>query len=139
MRRVSVWNMACVLAVALGLTAADNGSVARAGDQNTKQLLRGRIVAIGIPGASAVSAVGTFLPGGPIHDNPAFAAFTMHGRVLDSARILVMHQDGTVGAIRKVRLADGRSLGNGRLNGIAGSPDGSKIWVTVTVAWRAMR
>jgi hypothetical protein len=42
-----------------------------------------------------------------------------------------MHQDGTVGAVRKVRLADGRSLGNSRLNGIAGSPDGSKIWVTV--------
>src|SRR5215470_14172328 len=89
MRRVSVWNMACVLAVALGLTAADNGSVARAGDQNTKQLLRGRIVALGIPGASAITAVGTFLPGGPIHDNPALAAFTLPGRVLDPVRILV--------------------------------------------------
>jgi hypothetical protein len=42
-----------------------------------------------------------------------------------------MRQDGTVVAVRKVRLADGRSLGDGRLNGIAGSPDGSKIWVSV--------
>src|SRR5262249_33764729 len=42
-----------------------------------------------------------------------------------------MRQDGTVVAVRKVRLADGRSLGNGRLNGIAGSPDRSRIWVTV--------
>jgi len=42
-----------------------------------------------------------------------------------------MRQDGTVVAVRKVRLADGRSLGNGRLNGIAGSPDGTKIWVSV--------
>jgi hypothetical protein len=33
--------------------------------------------------------VGTFLPGGPIHDNPALAAFTQPGRVLDPARILV--------------------------------------------------
>ena len=51
--------------------------------------LSGRVVAIGIPGISAVSAVGTFLPGGPIHDNPKFAAFTNPGRVLDPTRILV--------------------------------------------------
>jgi hypothetical protein len=35
-------------------------------------------------------------------------------------------------AVREVRLAGGRSLGNARLNGIASSPDGTKIWVTVT-------
>jgi len=46
--------------------------------------------------------------------------------------IVRMRQDGTVVAVREVRLADGRALGKGRLNGIAGSPDGSKIWVTVT-------
>jgi hypothetical protein len=46
--------------------------------------------------------------------------------------IVRMRQDGTVVAVRRVRLANGRSLGNGRLNGIAVSPDGSKIWVTVT-------
>jgi DNA-binding beta-propeller fold protein YncE len=43
-----------------------------------------------------------------------------------------MRQDGTVVAVRRVRLANGRSLGPARLNGIAVSPDGSKIWVTVT-------
>jgi hypothetical protein len=46
--------------------------------------------------------------------------------------IVRMRQDGTVVAVRRVRLANGRSLGNGRLNGIAVSPDGNKIWVTVT-------
>jgi hypothetical protein len=46
--------------------------------------------------------------------------------------IVRMRQDGTVVAVRQVRLADGRELGNARLNGIAGSPDGTKIWVTVT-------
>jgi hypothetical protein len=45
--------------------------------------------------------------------------------------IVRMNQDGTVVAVRRVRLADGRALGNGRLNGIAVSPDGSTIWVTV--------
>jgi hypothetical protein len=46
--------------------------------------------------------------------------------------ILRMRQDGTVVAARRLRLAEGRSLGNLRLNGIAGSSDGSKIWLTVT-------
>jgi hypothetical protein len=51
--------------------------------------LNGRIIAVGIPGISAISQVGTFLPGGPIHDNPALAAHTQPGQVLDPARILV--------------------------------------------------
>jgi hypothetical protein len=64
------------------LLTADGGEV-------DPQALEGRVIAVGIPGASAVSPVGTFLPGGPIHDNPALAAFTQPGRVLDPARILV--------------------------------------------------
>src|SRR5689334_18634628 len=58
-------------------------------DDGPIQHINGRVVAIGIPGASAISAVGTFLPGGPIHDNPVFAAHTQPGQVLDPARILV--------------------------------------------------
>lgn len=51
--------------------------------------LRARIVARGIPGAGAITQVGTFRPGGPFHDNPVLAAFTAPGRVLDSRRLLV--------------------------------------------------
>jgi len=51
--------------------------------------LSGRIIAVGIPDASAISPVGTFLPGGPIRDRPEFAAYTQPGRVLDPERILV--------------------------------------------------
>jgi hypothetical protein len=51
--------------------------------------LEARIVAIGIPGVSAISVVGTFLSGGPIHDKPALAAYTQPGAVLDPARLLV--------------------------------------------------
>src|SRR6516225_7494813 len=57
-----------------------------AGDLET---IRARVVAIGIPGVSAVAPVGAFLPGGPIHDKPAFTAFTQPGKVLDPKRILV--------------------------------------------------
>jgi hypothetical protein len=46
--------------------------------------------------------------------------------------IVRMRQDGTVVAARIVRLADGRPLGSANLNGIATSPDGSKIWVTIS-------
>ena len=51
--------------------------------------LAGRIVAVGIPGAGAVAPVGFFHPGGPFHDNAAFAAFTQPGRILDRRRVLV--------------------------------------------------
>ena len=49
--------------------------------------LDGRLVAAGIPGASAIAPVGTFLPGGPIPLH--FAAYTQPGKVLDPKRILV--------------------------------------------------
>jgi hypothetical protein len=48
-----------------------------------------RLVAIGIPGAAAVSQVGTFLPGGPIHDNAELSVLTRPGEVLDPRRIVV--------------------------------------------------
>jgi hypothetical protein len=48
-----------------------------------------RVIATGVQGAGAISAVGVFHPGGPIHDNPNFAAMTQRGRVLDPTRILV--------------------------------------------------
>src|SRR5215469_11261524 len=90
MKRPSKQNTLIAISAALLITAIASGNVGKADDEReNQQSLRGRIVALGIPGASAISAVGTFLPGGPMHDNPALAAFTMPGRVLDPARILV--------------------------------------------------
>src|SRR5262245_5552581 len=71
------------------LTTIGNRHAAKADDGDDRQSIAGRIVALGIPGASAIAPVGVFLPGGPIHDNPNFAAFTQPGRILDSVRILV--------------------------------------------------
>jgi uncharacterized integral membrane protein (TIGR00698 family) len=51
--------------------------------------LTARLLASGIPRAGALSPVGTFLPGGPIHDDLGFAAFAQPGRVLASSRLLV--------------------------------------------------
>src|SRR5215471_11985748 len=71
------------------LTTIGSRYVSKGDDEGDQQFIAGRIVALGIPGVSAIAPVGVFLPGGPIHDNPKFAAFTQPGRVLDPARILV--------------------------------------------------
>ena len=74
---------AILLLVTIGM------SLVEAQESDDRHFLNARIVAIGIPGISAISPVGTFLPGGPIHDKPALAAFTEPGRVLDPQRVLV--------------------------------------------------
>ena len=51
--------------------------------------LEARVLATGIPGAGALSPVGEFHPGSPIHDKRAFAAATASGKVLDATRLLV--------------------------------------------------
>ena len=87
MKRFCRQTLVLIVAFIIGIAAVSNLKKGLADDR--KQDLKGRIVAIGIPGASAISPVGAFLPGGPIHDNPTFAAFTLPGRILDSERILI--------------------------------------------------
>jgi hypothetical protein len=60
---------AAVIAVGVVGPASLGGTGVSAADEDAP-LINGRVIASGIPGASAVSAVGTFLLGGPIHDNP---------------------------------------------------------------------
>jgi len=85
MRKPGLHTMVAVVAFAsLGLIGRGI-----AGERPEPYPLEGRIVAIGIPGVSAISAVGTFLAGGPIHDKPALAAYTQPGAVLDPIRLLV--------------------------------------------------
>lgn len=84
---LGIVHLAMVIVLLSGLNVAlaeDNGV-----KDGKQPALRGRIVAVGIPGAGSVSAVGTFLPGGPIHDKPALHVFTEPGRMLDPVRILV--------------------------------------------------
>jgi len=51
--------------------------------------INGRVIAIGISGASAISPMGTFLSGGIIHDNLVLAPFTQTSRLLDPSGILI--------------------------------------------------
>ena len=86
-------NLRALVPLVMGIFFLSNINVAKAQDTDSGDgrppALQGRIVAVGIPGASTVSAVGTFLPGGPIHDKPALHAFTAPGQMLDPVRILV--------------------------------------------------
>jgi hypothetical protein len=50
---------------------------------------RATVVADGIPGAGAITQVGTFHRGNPLHDKAALAASTAPGMVLDPSRLLV--------------------------------------------------
>jgi hypothetical protein len=89
MKRVNVRAPLALIAAVVGIAAVNSPGPAPAGERAGGAALPGRVVALGIPGASALSPVGRFLPGGPIHDNPAFAALTQPGRVLDPSRVLV--------------------------------------------------
>jgi hypothetical protein len=46
--------------------------------------------------------------------------------------VVHMRQNGTVVGQRRIRMAGGQPLGALQLNGIASSPNGSKIWVTLS-------
>jgi hypothetical protein len=83
------WRGVLSIGVTAGIVAVIGFSAIKADDGEEIPTVEARIVAAGIPGISAISQVGTFLPGGPIHDKPALAAFTKPGQVLDPIRILV--------------------------------------------------
>jgi Di-haem oxidoreductase, putative peroxidase len=47
------------------------------------------VIATGIPGAGAITQIGTFHKGGPFADNPVFAVSTQPGGILDRTRLFV--------------------------------------------------
>lgn len=68
-------------------TGSSTASITARGEQ--PPFIDARVVASGISGASAISPIGTFLPGSPINSNPDLRALTAPGRVLDPTRIVV--------------------------------------------------
>ncbi len=69
--------------IARSIQAADDTGDGRVG------VLQARVIATGIPGAGAVTEVGAFLRGSPLHDSVAFTPFTAAGQVLAPARVLI--------------------------------------------------
>ena len=78
-------------------------------------------------------------PAVPEIANPAFSSNTTLAGGADlyvanrgSGTIVRMRQDGRIVAVARVELPGGGVVGAGRLNGIAVSPDTSKIWVSLS-------
>jgi hypothetical protein len=91
MRRFSTFASTIVLAwlviTARGLGQTPAGS--SAGGTQDVATLTATVVATGIPGAGAITQIGTFHQGGPFVERALFAAETQSGRVLDPARLFV--------------------------------------------------
>jgi hypothetical protein len=82
------------VAVGAGVGAMLWAGAPRLAGAQALQTLEARLLAIGIPGAGAISPVGYFHPGGPIHDREQFAAYTAPGRILNAERVLVASEGG---------------------------------------------
>jgi hypothetical protein len=71
--------------------------------------------------------------------NPAFSSNTtiaggadLYVANRDSGTIVRMRQDGQIVAVAQIDLSGFGVVGAGRLNGIAVSPDASRIWVSLS-------
>jgi hypothetical protein len=109
MRQLVDWKIRITIAALIAVIAFGGFHNGRA-DDNWRSL-SGRIVAIDIPGAAAVAPVAAFLPGGPIHDKPEFAAYTQPAQVLYPARILV----GSTSHFEKIKRWPLQPLEGGRI------------------------
>src|SRR5437763_15647691 len=70
--------------------AGDQSASSSAGGAPDSAVAHADIVASGIPGAGAITQIGTFHTGGPLHDNLTLIAHsTDPGHVLDRTRLFV--------------------------------------------------
>ena len=91
MRRLSTFASA-ILLVCAAITVRALGqapAVSSAGGTQDVATVTADVVATGIPGAGAITQIGTFHQGGPFVERALFAAETQSGHVLDSARLFV--------------------------------------------------
>jgi len=102
MRQISRPTALAIMAVALGIATLDGEAVWRAARAGGTQGINAWIVAVNIPGASAIAQIGTFVDGGTLDPSPIgkpcanpspiptkFPGYTGQGAVLDPNRILV--------------------------------------------------
>jgi hypothetical protein len=92
--RKVIINMPCAMALAAGIAAVGGDAARQAARAQAITHIEARIIAVNIPGASAISQVGTFLnnpvPPACAHPIPTlFPSYIQPGAVLDPNRILV--------------------------------------------------
>ena len=98
MRQIGRSTALSIMVVATGIAVFTSEAVWRAARADRIQRINARVVAVNIPGASAISQIGTFvsggtlMPGGCANPSPIptkFSTYTLPGKVLDPNRILV--------------------------------------------------
>lgn len=92
--RKFIVNWPGIMALAAGITVADGDASWQAARAHGIANIRARVVAVNIPGASAISQVGTFLnvppPGACANPIPSkFPSYIQPGAILDPVRLLV--------------------------------------------------
>jgi hypothetical protein len=96
--RKFIINLPGIMALAAGIVVVDGDAAWQTARAEPITDINARVIAVDIPGASAIAQVGTFLPGPPIqlgqcplpHPIPtSFGDFIKTGAVLDPIRILV--------------------------------------------------
>jgi len=91
--RKFIINLPGIMALAAGIVVADGHAAWQAARAEPISDINARVIAVDIPGASAIAQVGMFLPGpfcGSLTPIPSkFKAFIANGAVLDQNRILV--------------------------------------------------
>ena len=91
--RKFIINLPGIMALAAGIVVADGHAAWQAARAEPISDINARVIAVDIPGASAIAQVGTFLPGpfcGSLTPIPSkFPTFIANGAVLDQNRILV--------------------------------------------------
>src|SRR4029450_7269342 len=90
MRRLPLLALLLAACVGLATLGAVNDQVSSAGGAPDAIQVTADVVATGIPGAGAITQIGTFHTGGPLHDNTVLIAGSTDPRhVLDRRRLFV--------------------------------------------------
>lgn len=90
MRRLLIFAAAIgLMCVAVTARVMGEPPVSSAGGTQDVATVLADVVATGIPGAGAITQIGTFLKGGPFVERPLFAAETQPGHVLYGERLFV--------------------------------------------------
>src|SRR6478609_2026013 len=107
-------SLRAIVLFVMAIVFLSNLNVAKAQDTNNGDgrppALQGRIVAVGIPGASAVTPVGNFVPKGPISTLANLKPFIQPGQVLDPVRILVGSNSNFGAALARTDQREGSFL-----------------------------
>lgn len=107
-------NLHAIALLVMGIFFLSNLNIAKAQDTDSGDgrplAVQGRIVAVGIPGASAITPVGNFVPTGPIPTLANLKSFIQPGQVLDPVRILVGSNSNFGAALARTDQREGSFL-----------------------------